>query len=397
MAMVQKQTWRRAVRLAVVGVLTLLVLAASVPAQVSSAQSDERCFAETGYCISGRIREFWEQNGGLPVFGLPIGPQQEQTIEGQALQVQWFERNRLELHPENERPYDVLLGRLGVDTLEQQGRNWRDFDQAAGPQDDCLYFEQTGHNVCGELLTAWRTEGIDLNLDGISGNSDAESLALFGLPISGEITETLSDGNEYTVQYFERARFERHPENEPPYNVLLGLLGNELLAEMPNLVPVRIGELTRYTYPGGLFALDVPTGWLRIGRSSEQQVSMAFADSTRNGGVLVVVREVARPLADPGDYLQRVLTNTATQIAARNLTMEEPVAQPDGSVRIAFTYQVPVQGQSATIQGNSMLRQDADYVSFVAVVIPQRQYAELTSSVEAIIRSYTVASSVTLP
>jgi hypothetical protein len=56
-----------------------------------------------------------------------------------------------------------------------------------------------------------------------------------------------------------------------------------------------------------------------------------------------------------------------------------------------------VQGQSATIQGNSMLRQDADYVSFVAVVIPQRQYAELTSSVEAIIRSYTVASSVTLP
>jgi hypothetical protein len=397
MAMVQKQTWRRAVRLAVVGVLTLLVLAASVPAQVSSAQSDERCFAETGYCISGRIREFWEQNGGLPVFGLPIGPQQEQTIEGQALQVQWFERNRLELHPENERPYDVLLGRLGVDTLEQQGRNWRDFDQAAGPQDDCLYFEQTGHNVCGELLTAWRTEGIDLNLDGISGNSDAESLALFGLPISGEITETLSDGNEYTVQYFERARFERHPENEPPYNVLLGLLGNELLAEMPNLAPVRIGELTRYTYPGGLFALDVPTGWLRIGRSSEQQVSMAFADSTRNGGVLVVVREVARPLADPGDYLQRVLTNTATQIAARNLTMEEPVAQPDGSVRIAFTYQVPVQGQSATIQGNSMLRQDADYVSFVAVVIPQRQYAELTSSVEAIIRSYTVASSVTLP
>jgi hypothetical protein len=397
MAMVQKQTWRRAVRLAVVGVLTLLVLAASVPAQVSSAQSDERCFAETGYCISGRIREFWEQNGGLPVFGLPIGPQQEQTIEGQALQVQWFERNRLELHPENERPYDVLLGRLGVDTLEQQGRNWRDFDQAAGPQDDCLYFEQTGHNVCGELLTAWRTEGIDLNLDGISGNSDAESLALFGLPISGEISETLSDGNEYTVQYFERARFERHPENEPPYNVLLGLLGNELLAEMPNLAPVRIGELTRYTYPGGLFALDVPTGWLRIGRSSEQQVSMAFADSTRNGGVLVVVREVARPLADPGDYLQRVLTNTATQIAARNLTMEEPVAQPDGSVRIAFTYQVPVQGQSATIQGNSMLRQDADYVSFVAVVIPQRQYAELTSSVEAIIRSYTVASSVTLP
>gem|GEM_PF-3656998 len=33
------------------------------------AQTDERCFDETGYCMSGRIREYWEQNGGLPVFG----------------------------------------------------------------------------------------------------------------------------------------------------------------------------------------------------------------------------------------------------------------------------------------------------------------------------------------
>jgi hypothetical protein len=30
------------------------------------------------------------------------------------------------------------------------------------------------------------------------------------------------------VQYFERRRMELHPENTPPYNVLLGLLGNEI-------------------------------------------------------------------------------------------------------------------------------------------------------------------------
>jgi hypothetical protein len=33
------------------------------------------------------------------------------------------------------------------------------------------------------------------------------------------------------VQWFERARFELHPENQPPYNVLFGLLGNEVLAQ----------------------------------------------------------------------------------------------------------------------------------------------------------------------
>jgi hypothetical protein len=34
------------------------------------------------------------------------------------------------------------------------------------------------------------------------------------------------------VQYFERARFEWHPDNiGTPYEVLLGLLGNQLLVE----------------------------------------------------------------------------------------------------------------------------------------------------------------------
>jgi hypothetical protein len=217
--------------LVALGVLGVLQAAGAGAARLQ-AQTDERCFEETPYCIDGRIREFWENNGGLAVFGLPITPQQEEMIEGRPLQVQWFQRNRLELHPENERPYDVQVGRLGVDLLEQQGRNWFEFPKEEGPRDGCQFFAETGQNVCSEILTAWQVEGIDLNQDGISGNSDAESLALFGLPISGEITERLQVGKdeyqEFTVQYFERARFERHPDNAPPHNVLLGLLGREL-------------------------------------------------------------------------------------------------------------------------------------------------------------------------
>jgi hypothetical protein len=185
----------------------------------------ERCFAEAPYCITGRMRQYWEEYGGLPVFGLPITPQHEEIIEGQPYQVQWFERNRLELHPENPRPYDVLPGRLGVVVLEQQGQDWQDFPTTE-PQDGCLYFAETGHNICGDILVAWRSQGLEL--DGQPGFSQQESLALAGLPISGLIPETLSDGNEYMVQYFERARLELHPENDPPYHVLFGLLGSEV-------------------------------------------------------------------------------------------------------------------------------------------------------------------------
>jgi hypothetical protein len=191
---------------------------------VVDAQTSERCFPETGFCIVGRIREFWEQNGGLPVFGYPKGPQQETVIEGKPFQAQSFERNRLELHPENPRPYDVLLGRLGADRLAQQGRDPFTFPKSTA-QPDCRYFPETQHNVCGDILKAWHASGIEF--DGQKGKSEAENLALFGLPLSDLQTEEI-EGKSYQVQWFERARFELHPENQPPYNVLLGLLGNEV-------------------------------------------------------------------------------------------------------------------------------------------------------------------------
>jgi hypothetical protein len=211
--------------------MPILLLLAIIP--MAHAQNDQRCFPETGFCIAGRIREFWEQNGGLPVFGFPLGPQHEEVIEGHSLQVQWFERNRLELHPENQRPYDVLLGRLGVDRLEQTGRNWFTFEKS-GNRQGCRYFTETDQSVCGNILAYWRSHGLEL--DGQPGKTEAESLALFGLPVSGEQVETLSDGQQYTVQWFERARFELHPELGPNV-VLLGLLGSEVRAGGPATPP----------------------------------------------------------------------------------------------------------------------------------------------------------------
>lgn len=201
--------------------LAALLIPFSIPA-TTNAQT-EHCFTETGICISGRIKEFWEQNGGLSVFGLPIAPQQSETIEGKTFDVQWFERNRLELHPENKAPYDVLIGRVGADRLAQQGREAFPPSQQ---QEGCHFFAETQQNVCGPMWTAWQANGLET--DGRKGHSAAESLALFGLPLSGQVTEKIGD-KEYTVQYFERARFELHPEVAAD-TVLFGLLGAELHA-----------------------------------------------------------------------------------------------------------------------------------------------------------------------
>ena len=187
-----------------------------------------QAFPETGHSVCGRLLEYWRENGGLPVFGYPIADQRAEIIEGKSYQAQWFERNRLELHPENARPYDVLLGRLGADRLAQTGRNWQGFPKIGGlPGDLCFFSGATGHATCSDFFLYFRNHG--LSLDAAAGYSEAESIALFGLPLSEPQMEVnAADGREYLTQWFERARLEYHPENAPPYDVLGGLLGREV-------------------------------------------------------------------------------------------------------------------------------------------------------------------------
>ncbi|MGQ9925421.1 MAG: hypothetical protein ACUVS4_00995 [Chloroflexaceae bacterium] len=61
--------YRRTLRTSVIVVLALALLATLTAAMPARAQARTRCFPETGYCVSGRILDYWERNGGLAVFG----------------------------------------------------------------------------------------------------------------------------------------------------------------------------------------------------------------------------------------------------------------------------------------------------------------------------------------
>ena len=230
--------WRLRVALVFVVALVVVVM---VPRLLSAKPlAAPRCFAETNQCIDGRFRTYWEQNGGLAVFGFPITPQREERNRdtGRVYQTQWFERNRFELHPENAAPYDVLLGRLGDDRLVQQNRNWQAAPREGRPRAGCLWFGETGRNVCDQasgagFMTYWRTHGLqDARLD-----AHRRSLALLGLPLTGAATETNSSGDRVQTQWFERGRLEWHPNNPREFRVLLGLLGNEVLRNNPGPQP----------------------------------------------------------------------------------------------------------------------------------------------------------------
>lgn len=214
-------------------ILLALAFVFGVVALPRTASAKELCFAgKTEYCLNDPFSGYWENNGGLPVFGYPItaaAPEQNRDT-GQTYNTQWVERNRMEVHPENAgTPYEILLGLLGKDRLAQIGRNWQAEPREAGPKAGCLWFEQTGHNVCNNsgnlgFKTYWETHG--LKISGL--DNYARSLQLFGLPLTEPKMETNSSGDTVLTQWFERARFEWHPNNPDEYKVLLGLLGKEV-------------------------------------------------------------------------------------------------------------------------------------------------------------------------
>ncbi len=87
------------------------------PAPALDGQDGLRYFPETQHSISGQFLSYWESKGGLAIFGYPTS----EPFEEHGRLVQYFERNRFELHSDLPPENRVLLGRLGVDLARQEG------------------------------------------------------------------------------------------------------------------------------------------------------------------------------------------------------------------------------------------------------------------------------------
>jgi len=204
-----------------------------VPAPSEVSNGGQRYFAQTAHFLRGAFYDYWQTHGATPVLGLPI----TEPIVEDGLAVQYLERARLEYHTElaGQPRNKVLLTRLGVTLAQERGLIFEPLT-GGGNTLTSVYFTETNHNLANAFLTYWQRNG---------------GLAVFGYPISEEFVETNeADGRQYTVQYFERNRFEWHPEKQPPFNIQLGLLGVEY-ARSNNLDP-----LARVMLPAPLPAAD---------------------------------------------------------------------------------------------------------------------------------------------
>ena len=208
---------RSASGLALLALALWCALAPAAPAAAQGAPTappppGARVFPETGHWLAGAFLRAWEAGGGLARFGYPISPP---LADDGGRTIQWTERARLEYHPALLAGERVLLGLLGREATAGRASEPAFAPVADSGRAGARYFEPTGHTLAAPFRARWEAGG---------------GLAAFGYPISEPFAErNPDDGQDYTVQYFERARLEHHPAPAgAAAEVQLGLLGRQL-------------------------------------------------------------------------------------------------------------------------------------------------------------------------
>lgn len=106
----------RGVRLCGVALIVLVLLLGGGSVAPLQATAAEECFPQTGKCVGDPFYQYWLANGGLRQQGYPTSDEFDEVspTNGLTYRVQYFERARFELDPENADPaYQVLIGLLG--------------------------------------------------------------------------------------------------------------------------------------------------------------------------------------------------------------------------------------------------------------------------------------------
>jgi hypothetical protein len=178
-------------------VLLLAMTVGFFAPQTSFAQTDtEEYFEETGHWVKGEFLTYFHKYGGLAVFGYPIT---EEFVD-QGLSVQYFQKARMEWHPENPIPYKIQLGLLGEELKYRQPS----VSEPTPRSRRKVYFPETGHTVAYAFLDFFNENG---------------GIDIFGYPITEMHFE---DGQ--IVQYFQRLKLQWQP-TDSTNAVVIGNLG----------------------------------------------------------------------------------------------------------------------------------------------------------------------------
>jgi hypothetical protein len=100
---------------------TLLTAGLHFP-RISHAPPGARYFPATGHSLGDPFLAYWLAHQGATLLGAPLSEVLQAGSSGDGpYKVQWFERGRLEYHPDFAAPNEIQLGQIGRDALHARG------------------------------------------------------------------------------------------------------------------------------------------------------------------------------------------------------------------------------------------------------------------------------------
>ena len=185
---------------------------------------------ETGHWIRGEI---WDKVQSTPnwlqIYGHPIS---SMFMDSNGVQIQYFQKVRFELHPAAPEGQRVQISPLGKYVYKPGNPTAANDDSAA-----CQTFPENGFRVCFTLLKFFLENG---------------GVEQFGIPISNAESH-----NGLTVQYFEQARLEWHPELPDGKRVVVGDLGAEYFSARGEDQSLKLPETNENSTTSGILRLKV--------------------------------------------------------------------------------------------------------------------------------------------
>ena len=132
----------------------MAILASCHPKATIGACTHGPHFPQTGYAVQDPFCNYFQDHGGTENFGYPIADKSLQN----GLVVQYFEKVRLEYHPEHPPRYRIQVGLLG-ETLGRREPPIPMFRVPLSFNPSSHYHPQTGHSVGQPFLAYYENHG----------------------------------------------------------------------------------------------------------------------------------------------------------------------------------------------------------------------------------------------
>lgn len=215
------------------GIFIIILLTSALASISANAQAeDTQFFPETGHSVTGEfLREYKKPSDPSLVYGFPITD--VFSYPGDNHKYQYFQKALFLFDPDNIPGFQVSQLPLGKMLYPPEPA-----PTFAPNSTGCQLFTDSGtpYSVCYAFLDFFNDHG---------------GVSQFGYPITN-----FENRDGMIVQYFQRARFEWHPERSPGYRVLLSDLGYEYFnehGEYPELLLPKLGD----NLPQSILALRV--------------------------------------------------------------------------------------------------------------------------------------------